>query len=41
VAGREGIPWSEFFRGIVDEVRVWEVARVTSQIHADMQEAIE
>jgi hypothetical protein len=37
--GGNGI-WSEWFRGQIDEVRVWNVARSATQIQADMNAAI-
>ena len=32
--------WSEWFKGQIDEVRVWNVARTASQVAADMNAAI-
>jgi hypothetical protein len=32
--------WSEWFRGQIDEVRVWNAARTAAQITADMNAAI-
>ncbi|HWM07869.1 MAG TPA: LamG domain-containing protein, partial [Solirubrobacteraceae bacterium] len=32
--------WSEWFRGQIDEVRVWSAARTAAQVTADMNAAI-
>lgn len=34
--GRNPGPWGEFFQGLIDEVRLWDVVRTESQIHGNM-----
>jgi hypothetical protein len=36
-----GTPWGQWFRGRMDDVRIYDVAVAAAQIKADMKEAIE